>query len=40
MDSEKYGCISEEAGTGTSTCIVEGRRKRPRILEAGDHCDV
>ena len=29
-----------QTGTGSSTCRVKGRGKRPRLLEAGDHRDV
>ena len=36
----RCGHISRATGTGSSTCIVEGRRKRPRLLEAGDHRNV
>ena len=39
-DSKQGGYISEEAGTGKSTCRVEVRSKCPRLLEEGDHHDV
>ena len=37
----KWGrLINRATGTGSSNCRVEGRRKRPLPLEAGDHRDV
>ena len=34
-DSERGSYISRATRTGRITCRVEGRRKRPRLLEAG-----
>ena len=39
-DGEQSGYISRDSRTGAIACRVEGRRKRPRLLEAGDHRDV
>ena len=39
-DSKQGSKISRDTGTGRNTCRVEFRRKRPRIMEVGDHRDV
>ena len=37
VEAQQGGYIRKEAGTGKSTCRFEGRCKRPRLLEVGDH---
>ena len=40
VEGKQGSQINRATRTGSSTCRVEGSRKRPRLLEAGDHYNL